>query len=171
MPVVISFWPQTARLTTEIEQVETPSNAADYYLRGATMSALGKDGRLLHQFRADEVLHYPDASAEVAQIEMDYLGPEGNWNIRAPKGITPAGSKELQLSGGVLIKGRQSPRHPFITISMDNARLLSDSRQLDTDAAVRMDDTGRKVRATGMTMDIDKDVVKLKNKVRVTHAP
>lgn len=171
VPVVVSFWPQTTHLATEAEPVEINNNEADYYLRGAVMSSLGEDGRLLYQFRANEVLHYPDETAQATEIEMDYLGSEGTWNIRAPLGTTPSSGNELQLSGGVLIKGQKSQKHPHITISMDNARLLSDTRQLDTDAAVRMDDSGRKVRAVGMTMDIDKDVVKLKNKVRVTHAP
>ena len=174
VPVVISFWPRSGQLSIDTDSALQPEEApdsVDYYLRGAKMSALDNNGKLLYQFRADEVLHFPDNSAHISQLEMDYLGNEGKWKITSPIGISPANANELQLSGGVLIKGRSNPRHPISTITMAEARLLPDSRQLDTDSSVQMDEIGRKVRAVGMTLDIDKDVVKLKNKVRVNHAP
>ncbi len=171
VPVVISFWPSATPLRSEAETIEVAPDSADYYLRGAKMSSLDDDGRLLYQFRADEVLHYPDESAHITQLELEYLGPEGHWNIKAPIGIVPTGLNELQLSGGVLIQGRSEKTSPLTTITMDDARLLPDTRQLDTDSEIRMDDSGRKVRAVGMIMDIDKDIVKLKHQVRVNHAP
>lgn len=173
VPVMVSFWPQSTVLVSEQEEPEIVivDDQPDYYLRGAKMSALDDKGRLLYQIRTDELLHYPDKSATARQLEMDYFGPEGRWAISAPRGDARSDGSELLLSGGVLARGRSNSNQPQTTMRMDRARLLPDAMQLDTDDPVRIDNPSRKVRATGMTMDIDKDVVKLKKNVRVTHEP
>ena len=173
VPVVVSFWPQSPVLVTEQESQDEvlETDNPDYYMRGAKMSALDDEGKLLYQVRTDELLHYPDDSATASALEMEYFGPEGHWLLTAPQGQAPAGVNELQLSGGVLIKGRHSQNRPLTTMQMDKARLLPAKMQLDTDSPIRMDEAGRRVRATGMIMDIDKDVVKLKKNVRVHHEP
>lgn len=169
VPVVVSFWPQGERLTRSAGAEAAP-DSIDYYLRGAKISALDDDGHLLYQVRAEEVLHYPDESADMTELQMDYLGPEGNWRLTAPIGHAPAGKNEVQLSGGVAISGGRKGR-PSQTIHMAKARLLPEQKQIDTDSSVRMDEPGRRISAVGMTMDFEKDRVKLKHKVRVNYAP
>lgn len=168
-PIIISFWPRSERLI-QAPETEAPPESIDYYLRGAKMSALDDDGQLLYQVRADEVLHYPDDSANMSGLEMEYFGPEGKWQLTAPTGRAPAGKNEVQLKGGVIITGGRHGRSSM-TMTMAQARLLPELRQIDTNSAIRMDEPGRKVRAVGMTVDFRKDRVKLKNKVRVNHDP
>lgn len=170
VPVIVSFWPRSEQFRPSESAPATAPESIDYYLRGAKMSALDDNGQLLYQIRADEVLHYPDESANMSGLAMDYLGPEGDWQLTAPVGRAPTGGKEVQLSGGVRITGGRRGQ-PSATVTMDEARLLPDRKQLDTDSPVAMDEPGRKVRAVGMTMDFRTDRVKLKHKVRVNHAP
>lgn len=173
VPVVISFWPQSAVLVSKQQDSEAliVTDIPDYYLRDAKMSALDDHGRLLYQVRSNELLHYPDDSATASQLEMEYFGPQGRWQLNAPRGAIQGGRNEVLLSGGVVAHGRSNPRQPQTTMRMDTARVLPGEMQLDTDDPVRIDDPSRRVRATGMTMDIDKDVVKLKKNVRVHHDP
>lgn len=173
VPVVVSFWPQSQVLVSEQEESDEVmvSNAPDYYLRDAKMSALDEHGRLLYQIRSKELQHYPDQSATASELEMDYFGPEGRWQLTAPRGDARGDRNELLLSGGVVARGRSNENQPQTTMRMDSARLLPGEMQLDTDDPVRIDDPSRRVRATGMTMNIDKDVVKLKKNVRVHHDP
>ncbi|MGB1580972.1 MAG: LPS export ABC transporter periplasmic protein LptC [Nevskiales bacterium] len=173
VPVIVSFWPQSPVLVTEQEEIEVilSSELPDYYLQNAKMSALDDYGQLRYQIRAKVMRHYPDKSANATELRMDYFGPQGRWRITAPQGKAYADSNELLLSGGVLAKGSSSPRHPETVMRMDTATIFPGDMQLDTKDPVSIDDPNRTVRATGMTMDIDKNVVKLKKNVRVHHEP
>ena len=173
VPVIVSFWPQSPVLVTaqESPEVAMANNLPDYYLRDAKMSALDDYGQLRYQIRADVMRHYPDQSADAQKLVMDYFGPQGRWRMTAPQANAYGDRNELLLSGGVLAKGRSSTRHPETVMRMATARILPGEMQLDTNDPVRIDNPSRKVRATGMTMDIEKNVVKLKKNVRVRHEP
>ncbi len=147
-----------------------PPEYADYFIRGAKLSALSPTGKLMYQVQAEEILHFPDRSADLTDMRLHYQGgPAGIWMLKASKGRIPAGGGTVELIGDVVIKGKQ-PEKGLTQMRMSEVKLFPTEGLLRTDSAVSIIKPDAKITAVGMEADIVKDVISLSKDVQVRYA-
>ncbi len=175
VPVLLSLWrPQESDTLQTFAPV--PPGQADYYIRDARMSAMGEDGQLLYQVQADEVLHYPDTSASLSNVNVHYQSRErGLWRLSAREGRMPphaAGEQEtVELTGGVTVAGQRSGAERLTRVTMPDAVIRPQAGTLRTDAPVKVQEPGIAADAQGLELDIVNDKLNLLKNVRVRYVP
>jgi len=151
-------------------RVATPEDS-NYYMLSAEIEQMDKRGKLRYRMAAARVLHYPDNSARMHDIDVRYLGDGSNpWTMEATAGHKPAGSNDIHLTEGVVI------HHDFAGVGP--ARLETSSVWLrheqglaETQADVHATAPGRIANASGMTVRLNSDHIILHKDVKVTYAP
>lgn len=175
VPVLLSLWRPDA-VTPDTERPVPPAKA-DYYIRDAQTQVMSTDGQVQYRIRANEVLHFPDQSARLSSVRLQYQG-EGtsNWMLSAATGFVPPPGEEsrklVQLAGGVEIKGqRGDTTDPADATQLltDYATIYPESGRLQTDALVEMREPGIYARAIGMTVDTRNNRLALASQVRVLY--
>lgn len=150
--------------------VHTPDNS-DYYMQGATVYQLSKQGQLAYRMKVAQTLHFADDSARLSDIDVHYLkGTKTYWNLHAAKGSVPAGQRDLYLYDGVVI------HHPrvngnIVKVTTSHAWVRPKANRVDSDARVTAIEPGQKVTGDGMQINLDTNKLKLLNNVHVTYSP
>ena len=145
-----------------------PPPEADYYLRGAELSTLDAQGRLIYRVRAANVLHFPDDTVDLDEVEVDYL--DGPWALVAERGHMLPGAVQLDLSGDVRMRGRLHSGDE-VQLETDTIRVHFEDRQIDTDAEVLVRSGQYTARARGMRTDLSGRELALLADVRVRYEP
>lgn len=176
VPVLLSLWRPHDGSENLTAFAPVPPDRADYYLRDARMSAMGEDGLLMYQVQADEVLHYPDTSATLENVNVHYQSRDhGLWRLSAREGRMPphaVGAQEtVELSGGVTVTGQRGAEQRLTQVTMPNAIVRPGAGTLQTDAAVKVQEPGVVADAQGLELDIVNDKLALQKNVRVRYVP
>ena len=151
-------------------EVSAPVQHPDYFIRGAKLSTLGLNGKLLYQVQAREILHFPDRSATLSDMTLHYQGGDaGIWQLKADSGFMPAGSKNIELEGDVVIRG-QRPNEGVTQMRMSEVELDPTTGMIQTKSAVTITEPGSQISAVGMEADILNDVISLLKDVQVRYA-
>jgi LPS export ABC transporter protein LptC len=149
-----------------------PFEAADarpaprYELVDAQWTRTADDGTPAFTAHAAQLAWYDDQSAELHQADVSGLGGAGSpWQLQAPHGRMPAGSRDLLLYDGVTGSGRWSDGQ---TMALATERIWVDveDRQLRTDSAITLSGPGRGLSATGFSADFDGEQVQLLSNVQ-----
>lgn len=144
---------------------------SDYYLIDAEIRQMNAAGQLQYRIRATESLHFPDDSVRLTELDVLHVGGDrGPWRLTAPKGAVPPHSRDIRLDGGVTLTSEQHTG-TGIRLITDHAWVRPDADLIETDAPVQATAPGRRARATGMTVHLDSDRMRLHHDVRVTYAP
>lgn len=144
---------------------------SDYYMRNATIYQMNKQGELAYRLKLGEMLHYPDDSARLRDIDVHYeAGTRTFWTLEAARGRVPPGSRDLHLTGGVTL------RHPetevtTVVVHTDNAWIRTRRNVIETRAHVTARTPARVVQAGGLHIDLDTDRMKLRDDVQVRYTP
>lgn len=150
--------------------VHTPGNS-DYYMKGATVYQMSEQGPLAYRMKIAKTLHFPDASARLADIHVHYINnTKTYWNLHADKGHVPAGRHELYLYDGVII------HHPrdngnMVKVTTPHAWVRPRADRVDSDAHVTSIEPGQKITGDGMRINLDTNKLNLLNNVHVTYTP
>ena len=108
-----------------------------YYLRGATLTELGVDGRPRVVLRADEIEQQTsDQSVRLDALTMDYSTTDsGTWTVTAEHGRMPPDRGSIILTGDVTLTGREQRGTAVIRtdrLTYDTvANLISTSEPVD----------------------------------------
>ena len=156
--------PQT-RPSVEVPQ---PPPEADYYIRGAQLSSMDESGQLLYRVNATNVLHFPDDSVSMAEVEVDYLN--GPWTLSANSGHIPPGEESLELSGDVKMHGTLRTGQT-VHLRTDSIRIRFAERLIDTESTVHMNSDSVTATATGLRTDMAGQELRLLSDVRVRYEP
>ncbi len=156
--------------TSEKSERSAPPERADYFIRGARLSTLGLNGKLLYQIQAEEILHYPDRSAAMTDMTLHYQGGSaGIWQLHAGSGRIPPDGGKLELQGDVVIRG-QRPNEGITQMKMSEVQLFPEKGILLTESAVSIIEPGSLITAVGMEADILRDIISLSKDVQVQYA-
>lgn len=150
--------------------VRTPENS-DYYMQGATVYQLSKQGDLAYRMKVAQTLHFADDSARLSDIDVHYLeGTKTYWNLHADKGRVPAGQRDLYLYDGVII---HHPRENgnVVKVTTSHAWVRPKANRVDSDAHVTAIEPGQKVTGDGMRINLNTNKLNLLNNVHVTYTP
>lgn len=152
------------------EQVSTPEGS-DYYMLDAVVTQFDRQGERRYRLTSDKSLHFPDESARLTDIRVDYRGGErGDWTLTAARGRVPASSRDILLTGDVTLERAPDAARP-LTVKTPRAWVRTEAGRAETEAAVRARSPGRRVRGDGMTVEFDQETLKLHRDVRVTYTP
>ncbi|ORE85462.1 hypothetical protein ATO7_14608 [Oceanococcus atlanticus] len=149
-------------------EVPKPPPEADYYIRGAQLSSMDEQGQLLYRVNAANVLHFPDDSVSMADVEVDYLN--GPWTLTARSGHIPPGEESLELSGDVKMHGTLRTGET-VNLSTDSIRIRFAERLIDTESTVHMNSDSVNATATGLRTDMAGQELRLLSDVRVRYEP
>lgn len=150
--------------------VRTPDNS-DYYMQGATVYQMSKQGQLAYRMKVAQILHFADDSARLSDIDVHYLeGTKTYWNLHSAKGRVPAGQRDLYLYGGVVI---HHPRENgnVVKVTTSHAWVRPKANRVDSDAHVTAIEPGQKVTGDGMRINLDTNKLNLLDNVHVTYTP
>ena len=148
--------------------IPAPPPEADYYLRNAQLSSMDENGQLLYRVNAANVLHYPDQSISLSEVEVSYLN--GPWTLTAATGHIPPGETSLELSGDVRMQGTLRSGEA-VRLRTEDIRIRFAERLIDTQSTVQMNSDTVSATATGLQTDMAGQELKLLSEVQVRYAP
>lgn len=164
-------WLQTVRHSSpHPAPVHTPENS-DYYMQGATVYQLSKQGNLAYRMQVAQALHFADDSARLSNIHLHYLkDTKTYWNLHADKGRIPAGQHDVYLYDGVVI---HHPRENgnMAKITTAHAWVRPGINRVNSDAHVIAVEPSQTVTGDGMRINMKTNKLNLLNNVHVTYTP
>lgn len=159
---------QRAGLPQNEDAQQTPPR---YTLNQVEWTRLDQNGQPEYIAQAQSIEYFDDRSAHLIQPDVIAFGGKGSpWRMTAPEGRTPANSRNILLSGNVLVAGRWSNGRE-LNLTTPHLWLEPGEKRLRTDAEVMLEGAGRKLRATGLIADSMGEHVQLLGKVRGEYAP
>lgn len=166
--LALVVWLQTHDESQRSQQVTTPGNS-DYYMTGAVIHQLSDAGELIYRMKIERILHYPDDSARLEDINLHYVkGTDTYWDLLASRGYIPPENKSLYLHEGVTIYHPRDNDN-LLKAQTPYAWIYPEDKRIDTQAHVVSTEPGQRVDGDGMHINLDKNEIKLKQNVRVTY--
>lgn len=147
----------------------TAPAGSDYYMRDATVYQMTENGQLAYRMHIDRVLHYPDGSARLRDIDGRYeAGTETWWALQAARGRVPSGSRDIFLDGGVVLRHPQ-PEGNTVVIRTDHAWVRTRKNVIAPDAHATAVSPSRIAEGDGLRVTLDHDQLKLLDNVHVRY--
>lgn len=142
-----------------------------YTLRDAHWTRLDVKGQAEYVVTARTIEYFDDKSSRLVQPHVTAFGGETSpWELTAPAGSTRANSRDLLLSGNVLMHGRWRDGREM-RVTTPHLWLDSSRRIVHTDTDIALEAPGRSLRARGLVADADGETVKLLGKVHGVYTP
>lgn len=155
--------PDTAKVTA------TAPAGSDYYMRDATIYQMSKTGQLAYRMQLDQMLHYPNGSARLHDINARYeAGTSTWWSLQAADGRVPPDSHDIFLMGGVVLR-HPKPDGKTVVIHTDHAWVRTKTNIIETKAHATATSPGRKVESDGLRITLNNDHMKLLDNVQVRY--
>lgn len=150
--------------------VSTPAGS-DYYMLDATVTQFDQHGDVRYRLTSDKSLHFPNDSVRLTNILVHYRGGElGDWVLKSPHGFVPPDSRDILLTGDVILRRAQQAPNP-LTITTPHIWVRTQTGLAETSAIVRAHSPGRRVRSNGLTVEFDEKTLTLHHDVHVTFTP
>lgn len=151
--------------------VATTPEGSNYYLLDAQVRQFNAAGEPAYRIRAASSLHFPDESARLTDIRVDYPREvDRAWTLAADEGRIPAGSRDVRLSGDVTADYNGAGRRDW-TITTPWLWIRAEQEQAETDAPIVGTAPGQRVSARGMRLRFDKESLTLRSDVDVRYQP
>lgn len=151
--------------------VATTPEGSNYYLLDAQVRQFNTAGDPAYRIRAASSLHFPDESARLTDIRVDYPRDiDRAWTLAADEGRIPAGSRDVRLSGDVTADYNGAGRRDW-TITTPWLWIRAEQEQAETDAAIVGNAPGQRVSARGMRLRFGEESLTLRNDVEVRYQP
>ncbi|MGQ0622915.1 MAG: LPS export ABC transporter periplasmic protein LptC [Panacagrimonas sp.] len=142
-----------------------------YTLRGAQWQRFDAQGQIEFEGRAQSIDYFDDESARLSQFELTALATGGApWTATAPEGFAPAGTRRVQLRGGVEGQGHWPDNEP-LNFQTPEIWLDSAAQQLETEAKVQIQSRTRQVDARGMKVNGKSRKIDLLHDVKMRYVP
>jgi LPS export ABC transporter protein LptC len=167
--VLFATWRGATPITAPV--TVTTAGQPRYTLSGARWTRYDEQGQASFAAQAQTIDYYNDESARLHEVELRGLGGIGSpWQIKAPLGIAPAHARRMLLSGPVTAIGRW-PEGESVSFVTPELWVDQDSREISTEAAVKLVSASRSADATGLRADWEGKTLELLHDVRVNYVP
>lgn len=139
----------------------------DYYMEGFFATAFDNKGRIKQRFGAERMVHFPaDNHSELNGVLIAAkLEPQGQWEIRAGRGLAKSGSDIIDLDETIKIEqidGQQAG----LTIAAAAMTIDIGNREAFSRHPVTIQSAQGEVDSIGMHIDLTERTVKLTSQVR-----
>jgi len=153
----------------------TPGLASEAQLDifGFTLRITDADGVITHVLEGERMQQFDEIGQQRARKPRLELLTDGHvdWIWTAPAAVHYPAAQRLELIGATEGLRLPSPLHPQTEIETADVTVLTESREILTDARATMVRPGLFVTGIGMYADVDADIIELKNDVNTVYAP
>ncbi|HTP38032.1 MAG TPA: LPS export ABC transporter periplasmic protein LptC [Steroidobacteraceae bacterium] len=136
--------------------VAAPVTAHGYSATNAVLVQTDDQGQVEYHVTATRIDRAtPDSDIALTQPTMDYVSREqdnsrGTWQISAQRGIIPAGTRQIDLTGNVVAHGQPVGQPGEIHLATQQLHVDLDQEVATSDAEVNLDWRGSQLRGRGM---------------------
>jgi LPS export ABC transporter protein LptC len=143
------------------------AEAPGYAARNAEMVETGDDGRPLYTLLADQVRQHPDDNRiQLDAPRMTYIARDGvPWHVRARSGQVRDDGDKVELFGDVHLNSEKTGTETPTVIDTSVLYFDTKSEIVSTKAPLTLDWDGRKLSATGMTVNLNDHQVQLESRI------
>ena len=140
---------------------------------GFTLRITDADGAITHVLEGQRMQQFDEIGQQRAEKPRLELLTEGHvdWIWTAPAAVHYPAAQRLELVGATEGLRLPSPLHPRTEIETADVTVLTESREILTDARATMVRPGLFVTGIGMYADVDADIIELKSDVNTVYAP
>lgn len=144
-----------------------------YYLRDAQVTEYGPDGRVRLLMAALEAEQDPEHDTVALQdVRMDYFAlPNQGWRLTARRGEAPTSFRTVELSGDVVMTGRQRQPAGLAVIRTERLTLEPAARRAHTAEPVSLVFGPYALAATGLEADLNAGTLRLESGVNGRFIP
>ena len=123
------------------------------------------------RLEGETLLHYPaNAASELISPVLTMNRPERpSWTLKARAGWLTESDRSVRLNGEVFITRSSLEDQPAVEISTSEVLVLTNERQLQTDAEIEIRSEGWVLRSTGLRSDMIDGRLSLLSNVRATY--
>ncbi|WP_221797569.1 LPS export ABC transporter periplasmic protein LptC [Oceanobacter mangrovi] len=154
------------RYTGELVTAEnqTAIDEPDYYGEGLNHRQYNQSGQLAQQLQAAASRHLPDQAVSYLDqpVIINRDSSQQQWQVSADKGTIADQNTQVQLSGNVNIA---SLTDAGLRVTTQQLQYSPDQATASTDDWVTIQNGSSETRARGMTMDINRQRLDLKQQV------
>lgn len=164
--MLFSIW-YVFSIDPEARQIPVESETSpDYYMEGFLATSFDKHGLIKHRFGAQRMAHFPiNQRAELTGVLIVAdSGDQGQWEIRAGKGVTSYGSDIIDLSEDIQVQRTDIPHGA--TIETASLRVDSGNQHATTQYPVRIHTENAEIKSMGVYIDFTQRDIKLTSQVR-----
>ncbi|PJA57325.1 MAG: LPS export ABC transporter periplasmic protein LptC [Rhodocyclales bacterium CG_4_9_14_3_um_filter_68_10] len=141
----------------------------DFIVDGFDLRQFGESGGLHYALVARRMVHYPDdATTEASQPALSWFGAPATAHLSADRGRIDADGTRIVLTDNVEARREATARTPALRVMTSELTVLPDSGMAVTTAAVRIVQGASVITGTGLEMNREEGIVKLKANVRAT---
>ncbi|MGD8796797.1 MAG: LPS export ABC transporter periplasmic protein LptC [Thiohalophilus sp.] len=143
----------------------------DYFLQDFTATTLDKSGEPQHRLVADYLEHFPDDDTIViTQLKLSmYRKDLPPWTAQARQGVVYEEGERVELSGEVELYRPAIGREEALTLKTEQLTVYPRREYAETDAAVTITGDRSETRAKGMSLDMQRGLLKLRADTRGTY--
>jgi LPS export ABC transporter protein LptC len=144
-----------------------------YAARHAQLIETGADGHPLYTIDADLISEPPGTvNVQLQQVRMGFRDKSGNtWTGRADNGVVAQDTGKVELAGDVHVSGVLPGSKDRANITTDRLFVDTHAQLVTTDRPVTLALSGREIKATGLSADLNDRVVHLESDVHGTYSP
>lgn len=168
----------SVKLTEEFSRQSIPDNLRlkgelDYSVENFNLAMMDKSGNVQYHLSASSMLHYRDTDTtrlDLPNVEL-FRQADEHWLIKANEGQVSAKGAEIILAGDVELKSEVSTQQQPFVITTEKLNIRPETNTVSTEDPIQFSGDGIKLSSTGMIADIEKETIKLLNKVRASYVP
>ena len=168
----------SVKMTEEFSRQSIPDNMRlkgelDYSVENFSLAMMDKSGNVQYHLSADSMLHYRDTDLtqlDLPNVEL-FKKTNEHWLIKANQGKVSAKGSEIILAGDVELKSEVSTQQQPFVITTDNLNIKPETNTVSTEDPIMFSGDGVELSSTGMIADLDKETIKLLDKVRASYVP
>lgn len=142
-------------------------------VEGTEVVQFDDSGEPAHWLRSIELVS-PDADQELIHMSNPTVSldpdDESRWNATSAQGIYNQSANLLRMTGDVILV-RETDEESPITMYAETLDYFPDEGYAESAMPVTIETLGHKIESTGISIDLDNSVFKLKSKVRSQHDP
>jgi LPS export ABC transporter protein LptC len=144
-----------------------PAEAPGYAAKNAEVVETGEDGRPLYTLNAVQVRQHPnDNRIQLDAPRMVYIASDGQpWHVRARSGQIREDGEQVELFGDVHLNGDMPGAAEPTVIDTSVLSFNTKTEIVSTKAPLTLDWGGRKIAATGMSVNLNDRTVKLESRI------
>lgn len=132
-----TFWLDRASQIDEVSRSGKNRHDPDFIVQDFTTRRFNRDGRLLHQFSAQIMTHYPDNdTTEVSVPSLIYYGQSLPLHIDAERAWISTDGKEVRLMGDVRMKREADQQHAELLLKTAELHVFPDDEIARTQTPV-----------------------------------
>lgn len=147
--------------------VSGPSEQTGYYLRDATVTEYGLDGKVRIEVAVAAAIEDPSRKVvDLESVSVNYFpAPDQRWHLTSQRGEMEEGSRIVELQGDVTMTGARSNLPQPAIVRTERLTLDTSAQLARTDEPVTLGFGPYAIAARGLRADLKAETLRLESEV------